>query len=78
MGPPVCRYPVRNSGASLGSSDLSELFQPLKRGARTIEPTNQDPGLYIVSEIAKAHGGAAEARSAGDETIFSVRLPRGE
>jgi len=70
------RIEVRNSGASLPSSDLAELFQPLKRGARTAEPTNLGLGLYIVSEIAKAHGGEADARSTGNETIFSVRLPR--
>jgi signal transduction histidine kinase len=33
-------------------------------------------GLYITREIAKAHGGAVAARSAGDETVFTVTLPR--
>ena len=33
-------------------------------------------GLYIVREIAKGHGGTAEARSDVRETVFTVRLPR--
>jgi signal transduction histidine kinase len=33
-------------------------------------------GLFIVREIAKAHGGEVEARSDGGETTFAVRLPR--
>ena len=33
-------------------------------------------GLYIASEIAKAHGGAIEARSDDAETVFAVTLPR--
>jgi len=32
--------------------------------------------LFIVREIAKAHGGEVEARSGGVETTFVVRLPR--
>ncbi|HLW12300.1 MAG TPA: ATP-binding protein, partial [Casimicrobiaceae bacterium] len=33
-------------------------------------------GLYIVREVAKVHGGTAEARSDDRETVFTVRLPR--
>jgi signal transduction histidine kinase len=35
-------------------------------------------GLYIAREIAKAHGGEIEARSDETETVFAVRLPRGQ
>ena len=33
-------------------------------------------GLFIVREIARAHGGAVGARSEAGVTTFAVRLPR--
>jgi len=33
-------------------------------------------GLYIVREIAKAHGGEVTVRSDKEETVFTMRLPR--
>jgi signal transduction histidine kinase len=33
-------------------------------------------GLFIVREIAKAHGGDVDARCDPQETTFTVRLPR--
>ena len=33
-------------------------------------------GLYIVREIARAHGGEVDVRSDNGETVFAVRLPR--
>ena len=32
--------------------------------------------LYIVREVARAHGGDVEVRSDMQETVFAVRLPR--
>jgi signal transduction histidine kinase len=33
-------------------------------------------GLYIVQEIARAHGGLVDARAGDGETVFTVSLPR--
>ena len=33
-------------------------------------------GLYIVREVARAHGGEVDVRSDKAETVFAVRLPR--
>jgi signal transduction histidine kinase len=33
-------------------------------------------GLFIARQIATAHGGSIEARSADGATTFTVRLPR--
>jgi hypothetical protein len=33
-------------------------------------------GLYIVREIARAHGGEVDVRSGREETVFTVYLPR--
>jgi signal transduction histidine kinase len=74
------RVEVTNSGLTIDPSALSELFDPLKRGSA--HDDNHDAsgslglGLFIVREIAKAHGGEVEARSDGGETTFAVRLPR--
>lgn len=56
------------------------MFDPLMRGEE--HRKKADPagglglGLYIASEIAKAHHGVIEARSDETETSFSVSLPR--
>ncbi|MNS99818.1 Bacteriophytochrome [compost metagenome] len=57
---------------------LERIFDPLKRGPDQ-ENNNADGlglGLYIASEIAKAHHGSIEARSDQTETAFEVRLAR--
>jgi signal transduction histidine kinase len=70
------RIEVSNSGPAIDGEMLVHLFEPLKRGATNERHLGMGLGLYIVREIAKAHGGAVEARSDERETIFSVRLPR--
>jgi signal transduction histidine kinase len=71
---------VTNSGSHIDSLTLSRLFDPLKRG---LSPGDRDEsggslglGLYIVREIARAHGSEVEVRSTMGETAFAVRLPR--
>ncbi len=75
------RFEVRNSGPAIDSMTLEHIFDPLRRGP---ERENRQGGgnsslglgLYIASEIAKAHHGAIEARSDQVGTTFAVRLPR--
>jgi signal transduction histidine kinase len=56
------------------------MFRPLKRGSTEDYsrdfPSNLGLGLFIVREIAKAHGGKIEVQSAEGETTFAVLLPR--
>jgi len=69
---------VRNSGPAIDPLSLERLFDPLRRGPDQ-ENKNADGlglGLYIVSEITKAHQGSIEARSDQTGTTFDVRLPR--
>jgi signal transduction histidine kinase len=72
------RIEVRNEGPAIPRATLAQMFQPLKRGLD--EPSQSDGslglGLYIASEIAKAHGGGIDARSEDTETVFSVSVPR--
>lgn len=68
---------VHNQGAEIPPETLESLFQPLVRG-ETGDPTGTSLGLglFIVREIAIAHGGAVEVDSSDQGTTFSVRLPR--
>jgi signal transduction histidine kinase len=74
------RLEVTNTGPSIDSAALGQMFDPLQRGLAQDE--SGDPrsglglGLFIVREIAGAHGGEVEVRSEGGETTFAVRLPR--
>ncbi|RKE24319.1 signal transduction histidine kinase [Paraburkholderia sp. BL23I1N1] len=74
------RIEVKNSGAAIEHATLARIFDPLTRGPdHQGEADRTDSlglGLYIASEIAKAHHGAIEARSDEMETSFSVSLPR--
>lgn len=70
---------IVNSGPAIDELTLERIFDPLKRGPDQ-ERKNSDGlglGLYIASEIAKAHQGSIDVRSGKTETAFDVRLPRG-
>jgi len=89
-GAPVCvvltgeeadvRLEVTNSGPAIERSALDQIFDPLKRGPAHPDSQNTDSGLglglYIVREVARAHGGEVYVRSDKAETVFVVRLPR--
>jgi len=69
---------VHNDGPPIAPELRPTLFEPFKRGARGGSSRNLGLGLYIVRQIALAHGGTVEARSsAADGTEFRVVLPRG-
>lgn len=74
------RINVINSGSAIQSATLACIFDPLTRGLdRQSEGERSGSlglGLYIASEIAKAHHGSIEGRSDDTETVFSVLLPR--
>jgi len=71
---------VSNRGPAIERATLARIFDPLMRGeeqqSKDDRVRNLGLGLYIASEIAKAHNGAIEARSDETETSFSVSLPR--
>ena len=74
------RLEVMNSGPAIERSALDAIFDPLKRGPAQSSSYSADAGLglglYIVREIALAHGGEVDVRSGKAETVFAVRLPR--
>jgi signal transduction histidine kinase len=71
---------VKNRGTTIEKEILNQIFDPLKRG---LGQSNRDDsgaglglGLYIVREVARAHGGEVTVRSDKEATVFTVRLPR--
>ena len=74
------RLEVTNSGPAIEPSALHHVFDPLKRGPAQ-DSTREGQGglglgLFIVGEIAKAHGGETAVRSGAEGTTFTVCLPR--
>lgn len=71
---------VKNSGPPIEKENLDHIFDPLRRGFGQDSVDDSGAGLglglYIVREIAQAHGGEVHVRSDDRETVFLVRLPR--
>jgi len=65
---------VSNGGKQIAPDALARLFMPFVRGEHVSEK-GLGLGLYIASEIAKAHGGALTASSSPVETRFTFRMP---
>ena len=71
---------VCNAGDPIPAEKLDLLFEPLRLGALADgapEQASLGLGLFVVAQIAKAHGGSIHAESAAGATTFRMRLPRG-
>jgi signal transduction histidine kinase len=66
---------VSNAGAQIPPETMASLFKPFVRASARSSQQGLGLGLYIASEIAKAHGGTLEARSTAQETVFTFRMP---
>jgi signal transduction histidine kinase len=72
---------VHNLGPPIPADVLPTIFDPLVRAPTTVQarrtPGSVGLGLYIVREIAAAHGGTAELTStSATGTTVTIRLPR--
>ncbi|MET0328077.1 MAG: HAMP domain-containing sensor histidine kinase [Luteimonas sp.] len=70
---------VTNAGEPLSGDALNALFDPLRRGSRIAhkgEHSSLGLGLFIVREIATAHGGDVTAHVDAGTTTFVITLPR--
>ena len=75
------RIAVSNAGQPLSSDALHALFDPLRRGslpAHKGEHASLGLGLFLVREIAIAHGGDVAAHVDEGVTTFVIHLPRGD
>ena len=66
---------VENACAPIEPEILGRLFKPFTRGTFAEPRPGLGLGLFISSEIARAHGGTLEARSDLSGTRFVFRLP---
>jgi sigma-B regulation protein RsbU (phosphoserine phosphatase) len=66
---------VANGGDPIPPEAMARLFHPFFRGEVRRSQQGLGLGLYIASEIAKAHGGAVSVGSTSDETRFTFRMP---
>jgi sigma-B regulation protein RsbU (phosphoserine phosphatase) len=66
---------VCNEGTPISAAGMERLFHPFSRGE--VRPSQQGLGLglYIASEIAKAHGGSIGVTSTPELTCFTLRMP---
>jgi len=69
---------VHNEGTPIPEEVRARIFDPMRRGANVAAAGRSvGLGLFIVREIARAHGGRAEVQSTAEEgTTFRVVCPR--
>jgi len=70
---------VGNEGAPIPNELLASLFEPLRRGRielpdSSLGQTSLGLGLFIVQEVALAHGGGVEVTSDEERTTFTMTL----
>jgi sigma-B regulation protein RsbU (phosphoserine phosphatase) len=68
---------VANAGDPIPPAALAKIFEPFERGTLRGSLQGLGLGLYISSEIAKAHGGNLTVCSNAVETRFTFRMPLG-
>lgn len=66
---------VANAGEAIPADTLQRLFQPFSRATGRSNQQGLGLGLYIASEIAKAHNGRLTATSDETETRFTFTMP---
>jgi phosphoserine phosphatase RsbU/P len=68
---------VANAGASIPEASMEKLFEPFFRGEVRASRQGLGLGLYIASQIAKAHDGSLTVASTPAETRFNFTMPLG-
>ena len=77
IAPEEFRVSVHNAGAPIPPELQAVLFEPMVRGSEGGSSRSVGLGLFIVREIAKAHGGRVSVESgASVGTTFTVTFPR--
>jgi signal transduction histidine kinase len=66
---------VCNEGEPIPASVMKRIFQPFSRGTAQPGEPGLGLGLFIASEIARAHGGMLDVQSSAEQTCFSFRMP---
>ena len=77
--PSVLEVSVHNAGPPIEPALLPRIFDPFQHGKPQQDVVRESlgMGLYIVSEVVRAHGGKVEVKSTREQgTTFTVLLPR--
>lgn len=69
------RLLIKNGTDKIPDAVMQKLFQPFSKGEGESRQKGLGLGLFIASEIAKAHGGRIDVSTSGDEIIFEFRMP---
>jgi signal transduction histidine kinase len=68
---------LHDEGPGIAPADQERIFRPFERAVRFLEVSGFGLGLFIVQQIAEAHGGSVKLESAPSRgTTFTVELPR--
>lgn len=67
---------VANEGQQIPPALIEQLFQPFVRASVRPNQPGLGLGLYIASEIARAHGGTLTATSSAEATEFTFKMPK--
>lgn len=66
---------VSNGGIKIPEDIMAKLFQPFSRNLGDGHAGGLGLGLFISSEIARAHGGTLTAESQDEATVLTLRIP---
>ena len=66
---------VTNGGPPIPAATMPHLFHPFFRGVVRPSQEGLGLGLFIASEIARAHHGKIDVSSTGERTRFAFRMP---
>lgn len=73
----TCSIAVHNAGEPIPPEVQARIFQPMTRGTDTNAGRSVGLGLFIVEQIAKAHGGSVQVTSTADAgTTFIATMQR--
>jgi signal transduction histidine kinase len=71
----VVELSVTNRGEPIPPATIQRLFQPFTRASARSNQEGLGLGLFIASEIARAHGGTLDVTSTPAETCFKFTMP---
>ena len=71
----ILELSVANKGAPIPPAVAERLFEPFYRSSAGSDKQGLGLGLYIASEIARAHGGTLQVTSTSEETRFVLKIP---
>jgi signal transduction histidine kinase/Na+/proline symporter len=73
----IARLTIRDRGPGIADADQRRIFLPFERAASYLRTSGFGLGLYVVRQIADAHGGDVRLQSVpGQGSTFIVELPR--